>query len=275
MFKMIDFGIEKDLYKYPSLVEVFNESNIYSESGFCLEKNQFSEKIKCIIPSPWHGRSVSIFKSNDKWMIIKGAGCPYLDSPYKKTPENNDRYWGLISKEDCYKEYEMMIRVQNLGVKTCNFSSINQILGDFNTESNPYNLIYTLENPLRLIDLDFLGEEKKNLVKENLTKDSNYDEVHLTVVEYLSIQLEKLYANGIIHNALSTHNITLSLELIDFETSFDKETFGVKNFEMFIPRELIHLREIGFSLSHWFRENYNIRNVEKIIKAKKFDRFLN
>ena len=48
-----------------------------------------------------HGRSVCVFRNDNKWIIIKGSGCPYLSIPYDKTPENKNRYWGMINKEDC------------------------------------------------------------------------------------------------------------------------------------------------------------------------------
>lgn len=270
----MEFGIKKYLYKYPSVVELSNKNNFFSNSGYSFVEDETMDKIQCEIPSPWHGRSVCILRNDNKWIIIKGAGCPYLSIPYEKTPENKNRYWGMINKEDCYREYLMMEKVSNMGIKTSIFSSINKIIGDFGTHIQPYNLIYTLENPLRLIDLDFLNHKKKNLVKNKLTDNSKFDEVHLTVTDFISNQIYILYTNGVVHNALSTHNITLSLELIDFESSFEKKTYGEKTFRSLIPRELIHLREIAFSLSCWFNEKYNVTEVDRIIKSKNFYKFL-
>ena len=52
---------------------------------------------------------------------------------------------------------------------------------------------------------------------------------------------------GLYLKALSTHNITLSLELIDFESSFEKKHTVKRLFGILIPRELIQLREMAFS----------------------------
>lgn len=267
------FGIETLLFEYPSIVVKSSSDKEIFDSGYCLLENKSNSHVKAIIPSPWHGRSVSICKSNKKWIVIKGAGCPYMKYPYTITPENKNRYWGLITKDECLREYYFMNKVNSLGVKTSTFLSINKLIGDFKTSIQPYNLIYSLETPLRLIDLDFLNPEQKKLIKNKLLNKSKYKKLHLHFIDVISEYLLTLYSNGIIHNSLSTHNITLSLELIDFEASFERETCEEGEFNKLIPREIVQLREIGFSIAYWFEEKYNINDVEDIIHSKRFDLF--
>ena len=54
----------------------------------------------------------------------------------------------------------MMEKGKHLGIKTSIFSSINKIIGDFGTSTTLQFDLY-FENPLRLIDLDFLNYKKK------------------------------------------------------------------------------------------------------------------
>jgi hypothetical protein len=63
------------------------------------------------------------------------------------------------------------------------------------------------------------------------------------------------------------------MELVDFEASFEKETYGEKQFKKLVPREIVQLREIGFSLCYYFNEKYNKKEIQKIINSKKFKLF--
>lgn len=267
------FGIETKIYKYQSIVEKSNSKQEILKAGYCLSKNKSNSYIEGVIPSPWHGRSVALCKLNKKWIVIKGAGCPYLDYPFTNTPENDNRYWGLISKDECYREQFFMEKVNSLGIKSSSFLSINKLIGNFKTSIQPYNLFYSLENPLRIIDLDFLNNNEKENIKKKILNKSKYNEVHLHFIDIISDYLIILYSNGIMHNSLSIHNITLSMELVDFEASFEKETYGEKQFKKLVPREIVQLREIGFSLCYYFNEKYNKKEIQKIINSKKFKLF--
>lgn len=250
--------------------DIFNFSNYFLNEGHTLYNGFSKEYDKAFVPSPWHGRSQAfISKENNTYLVVKGIGCPYLSSPYFNSNEMDGHIWGFLDEKTAKYEFEnMQIANRLLNGRVSAPVALKKIIDIDGL--HPCLIYYNVRNPYRLIDLDFFNSTQKKEIRKNiLSLSSNPSEkyVHIVVVERLCEIIKILYDNNLVHNALSVHNVTCSLELVDFESSFiidfDDEDFELK--ASIIPREMIQLREIAYSVSWWFQEKYNIKKIDKLI----------
>lgn len=124
-----------------------------------------------------------------------------------------------------------------------------------------------------------MNTQQKECIKKLITDNfpSKYKETHLIVLEKISEIVSNLYSKKIVHNALTTHNITCALEIVDFEVSFEinKSDEDLDNKLSLIPREIIQLHEIAFSVSWWFKETYKVNEVQKILDRNGLLKYIN
>ena len=175
----------------------------------------------------------------------------------------------MIDGATACSEFMKMTRIQNMNIDSSKPLALKKLLNIHIDEFSPHLIYYSLRCPFRLIDLDFMNTKQKKYVKNLISNSSTgiHKEMHLLVLDKISKTVRELYSNNIVHNALTTHNITCALEIIDFETSFEinKTDKDLENKLSLIPREIVQLQEIAFAVSWWFQESYRIDKVEKIL----------
>ena len=251
-----------------------------NQIGLSLLPNNGRKKIKAYSASPWHGRSHTLLNSdNNEWIVIKGSGCPYLESPYFKTPEIKNHIWGMIDGVTAENEFIKMTKMQNINIPTSKPIALKKIKKIKIEQFSPHLIYYSVKSPFRLIDLDFMNKKQKQYIKKLISDNfpSKYKKTHLIVLDKISEIVSTLYSKKIVHNALTTHNITCALEIVDFEASFEinksDEDFVEKL--SLIPREIIQLHEIAFAVSWWFQESYKVDEIQKILDRNGLLKYLN
>ncbi|MDG1056913.1 MAG: hypothetical protein P8O83_04235 [Flavobacteriaceae bacterium] len=259
--------------------DIHNDLNYFAGYGHSLVEQDSYGFDKSFIPSPWHGRSQAFIQSkNNKFLVVKGIGCPYLKRPYFNSGEMEGHIWGFVNERVAKSEFDkMLIAHKILNHQTSNPIALKRIKKIEFQGQNPHLIYYEVKNPLRLIDLDFCDLKKKKAIKKeivNISKNEKQSKIHLLITDKLCEILNKLYSNGLVHNSLSVHNISCSIELVDFESSFlltDNENLDLKL--SVIPRELIQLREIAYSVAWWFNEIYEVTKVDELIDIHRLESF--
>jgi hypothetical protein len=88
-----------------------------------------------------------------------------------------------------------------------------------------------------------------------------------------------MHENNVLHNAISSQNYTLSLELVDFELSRTPSTpYEDPNdeamFEKLKNREIIHSLEIINQIAFYFNEIIDIKEMNKIMNRNGFNNYI-
>lgn len=265
------FKSNATLYEHSAENVEILDSYFDNNFGLSLLKSNNFGAISGILLSPWHGRSHCLTsKLGDLWIIIKGTGCPYMPNPYTPTQCMNGSKWGMLDRKDAEKEFEIMKQVAEFKTETSIPLALKKII---HPSFAPYLIYYGLKNPYRLIDLDFMNQNDKKLVRENIFRDNcgRFNSTHLIATYKISKTLKRLYDNGLIHNSLSTHNITCALELLDFEASIQvlNSNYSSETLNNLVLREMIQLREIAYQIAWWFNEDFNSDLVEELVKETK------
>lgn len=268
------FNFSTKLYEFDSEDLIVLDSTFKNNIGHSISLNNRESGFVGYTPTPWHGRSHVIINSGlKKYLVIKGTGCPYLAQPYIHSGYDN-HVWGLLEKNAARQEFSFMQKVSNIGIPTSNPIALKKIsIGQF----SPYLIYYSIRCPYRLIDLDFMAVHEKRKIGKNILNQysGKHKLVHLAVMDQLSDYLKIFYSNGYIHNALSVHNITCELEIVDYESCVDWKSSSISNEEKsrLISREIVYLQEISFAVSWWFKEKFDQFGVQNILLEKHLSDF--
>jgi len=270
-----EFNFHTKLYEFDSEDLIVLDKTFENNIGHSISPNNKESELVGFTPTPWHGRSHVIINSeHEKYIVIKGTGCPYLPQPYTLSGYEN-HVWGLLDRNAAQQEFSLMQKVSNIGVPTSNPVALKKIRID---QFSPYLIYYYVKCPYRLIDLDFMASVEKRKIGENIINQysGKHKLVHLVVLDQLSDYLKIFYSNGFIHNALSAHNVTCELEIVDFESCIDLKTSSITNEERskLISREIVYLHEISFAVSWWFKEKFDQFEVKKIMLEKHLNEFI-
>ena len=134
-----------------------------------------------------------------------------------------------------------------------------------------FGLIYRVAVRIAWLTWNFLvGMEQKF---GDALKDFGYNQdcLHLGVAEWLGQTLSLIRKAGWFHNAVTTHNITLKLEMLDYEAShrLDDPTVSNEMLNSLLHRERIHASEVVFYVSFWLGEDFDTSRVKEV-----FDKYL-
>jgi hypothetical protein len=230
--------------------------------------------------SPNHGRSYLVGKNKEGGFIIsKGNGLSYSQYNFINTHEIGDETLGLLLKNDALRDFDMGLEVSTLGIKTNKMECVIELGETLSLPTgnllHPVLLQYEVECPYRISDAVFINEKEiGRYVKQ--WQSERYDQKHVIAAEVLIGNLRKLHNKGILHNAITVHNITWALELLDFELAcsprrpYDREEERRHVKDLF-PREIIGTFNIIRYISGVLKERMNNELIEEIFIENGFN----
>lgn len=245
--------------------------------------------IKCIKPSPLHGRSIVVGynPTKNRYIITKGNGLTYFPFGFVSTEELEGHAWGYLRTEDAIRDYKSGDYIKSIGILTNKMEAVftleQEIIRLPNGVSNidPTILQYSVICPYRIADIPFLSKE---LVHHFINGWSNifeisYTEVHCNAAEVLLNNIRLLHKNEVLHNAIHIQNYSLSLELLDFELSRTPTTpYETENdeqtYKKLQKREVIQSLEIVNQIAFYFKENINTKILRQIMIRNGFENYL-
>ncbi len=239
-------------------------------------RDEGGDKIITVV-SPQHGRSFIVGKDEEnRYIISKGNGLSYTTASYIKTSESMFDVWGLLLKQDAIRDFVLGNEVASLGIQTNRMEYVleldNPIQVCQERSINPILLQYSVECPFRISDALFID---KSCIEEYVwkwpAKFNIHEELpkHLIAAEVIVRTLSTLHKHGIIHNAITSQNITWALELLDFELAcspshpydnVDSQRHYVDLFE----RELIYAYNIILDIAGVLGEEADFSQIENV-----------
>lgn len=245
--------------------------------------------LKCISPSPLHGRSLIANYNIDsnRYIITKGSGLTYFPFGFISTKELEDYAWGYLRTEDAIRDYNSGDYIKSLGILTNKMEAVftleQQIIRLPNSVSiiDPTILQYSVICPYRIADIPFLSKELVDYFINSWSNvfEINYTEVHCNAAEVLLNNIRLLHENNVLHNAIHIQNYSLLLELLDFElsrtptTPYENEN-DEKSYEKLQKREIIQSLEIVNQIAFYFKENINTKILRQIMIKNGFENYL-
>ena len=230
--------------------------------------------------SPQHGRSFLVCQDSDaeRFTISKGNGLSYTSHIFARTPEQNYDVLGLLRENDALRDYNLGADIAAIGVRTNRMEAVIELdlpIAITKTETiKPVLLQYSVECPYRISDAAFMNKAQiyAEVTKWKTLSDYNSNYFHEIAAAILFKELHTLHSNGILHNALTSQNITWALELLDFElASSPMHPYENEDYRRHIPslfgREVWHIYQIVLDIAGILREPVNHHTLEKIIKT--------
>ena len=175
--------------------------------------------------SPIHGRSYVVGRTGEgRYVVSKGNGLGYTQYNFVYTPEMPSDVWGLLLKEDALRDFYCGQEVQSLGIKTNHMECVLELdypihIAKTNVDRKPVLLQYNVECPYRISDAPFMTRQQitDEVNKWEKMNDKGFDKDYLIAANVLIRNLRVLHNNEVLHNALTSENLTWALELLDFE----------------------------------------------------------
>lgn len=245
--------------------------------------------VKCIVPSPLHGRSIIVDYNdeNKRYTITKGNGLTYFPYGFISTGEFESYAWGLLRSEDALRDYNSCNYVNNLGVLTNEMEAVytlsekELVINNERLIIKPSILQYSVLCPYRIADISFLSKQTINFYTDKWKGyfKSEFDDKYLIATSVLIKNLSLLHNSDVLHNSINSQNISLSLELLDFElartpvTPFDNIKDETE-FRKLMKREVIHTLEINNQIAIYFNEKVEKKHIVPILKQNGFSYLL-
>ncbi|MDY4705572.1 MAG: hypothetical protein SO365_04185 [Prevotella sp.] len=255
------------------------KSNECIESPFPLLRDSTGEFTMRSI-SPNHGRSYIVGQcKNGRYIITKGNGLAYSQYEFINTREFGDDSMGLLLKKDAIRDFNLGNEIASLGIRTDHMQYVIELNKKLNLPTGhilkPVLLQYDVECPYRINDALFI---ENSTIQSYVKKwpDNHYKDKYLAASEVLINNLRILHDNNILHNAITTHNITWALELLDFELAcspihpYDTED-EQRHVKDLFAREIISTYEIINVIASILHESIDYQKVERIFKKYDFN----
>ena len=226
--------------------------------------------------TPLHGRSFIVGKTeNGRYIVSKGNGLSYTQSPFLHTGEFCDDTWGLLLRQDAERDFLLGQEIEALGIKTNHMQYVIEVDLEINLPNGhklkPTLLQYDVECPYRICDAPFMDKEiiETEVKKWESINERGYKKHHLIAANILVHNLRILHDNNILHNAIHEQNYTWALELLDFELAcspkhpYAKEDYQrhVKNL---LPREIIQTYIIINYIAGVLKEEIDFSEIDSL-----------
>lgn len=232
-----------------------------------------------------HGRSYIVAKmKNGRFIVTKGNGLSYTKYPFLNTFELGNDSWGLLRKDDALRDYTNGIYVESLGIKTNHMQCVFHIDKEISFCNNPSEFIkpvilqYDVECPFRIADYNLCA---KSLIDPYIAKwretYNDYDNpLHIIAANVIIKNLRIMHDNEFLHNAISTHNYTWALELVDFEISSSKilpfeNPQDVNHAKSLYHREILYAYNIICSIALCLNEKLDFITLDNLFSFYGFD----
>lgn len=238
-------------------------------------------KKKMWLVSPQHGRSYVMGKCENRYVVSKGNGLSYTQNSFLKTLDNEKDIWGLSLYDDALRDFNLCNEINSLGIKTNEMEAIVEL--DFpihinNEIINPILLQYSVENPYRISDAAFMSRRQISQYVKDWKKLDKWNCKHFYEIASLILisNLRILHDNKILHNALSSQNLTWALELLDFElASSPGYPYEEEDYNRHIPdlfnREILHIYQIILDIAWILKEKPDYEYLDSLFKDYGFD----
>lgn len=241
-----------------------------------------SSSIRCI--SPLHGRSYIIGETTEgRYIVSKGNGLSYTQWTFLHTPEMGNDTWGLLLKQDAIRDYTIGKEVEALGIKTNHMHCVIELdypiyIPQTGDTVNPVLLQYDVECPYRIEDAAFMEYSQiiSEIEKWQTMNTNGRDKYHLIAADILLGNLRILHDHQILHNALTTHNHTWALELVDFELASSPSypyasEDDQRHVQDLFDRELLDIYRIIIYIAGVLRETVDYFFLDSLFKENGFD----
>ena len=242
-----------------------------------LLRDEYGEKQMWLV-GPEHGRSYIVGMDPDgRFVISKGNGLSYTPYPFLNTGEMGKDSWGLLLEEDATRDFILGNEVANMGVKTNRMQyvlELNYPLMIQGEKVKPYLLQYSVECPYRISDSAYIPTQEIWSQVEKWPRRHRYH--YLDAAEVLIGNLKTLHQNKILHNAITIHNYTWALELLDFELACSPMTpYGREDYQRHVPtlmpREVMHTYQIIIFIAAVLAEKPDDQELTAVFRSYGFD----
>lgn len=270
-------------YSYEILCSAVENNKVYPY----IRSLEGDKEMWCV--SPCHGRSYVVGRSDDgRYIVSKGNGLSYSQYSFLNTGELGDNTFGLLLKQDAIRDFSIGREVEELGVKTNHMEYVIQVecempLTNEHTIRRPVLLQYSVECPYRICDAPFYGYSQ--VIRDEVRKWEKYntkgfDHPYLIAADVLLRNLQILHRNNILHNAISIHNYTWALELLDFEIACSptypyEEEDDKRHVKDLFNREIVYTYEIINYIAHYIAHYLDVpvdyQAIDNLFKDYGFD----
>lgn len=239
---------------------------------------------KLISVSPDHGRSFCIGMTKEgRFIISKGNGLCYSEHAFLNTGEMRDGTWGLLLERDAIRDYNNGMLAAEYGILTNRMHGViklnNSIIVNQKEQISlsPVLLQYDIACPYRLSDAVFMS--KSQIEQETKKWESTFGTsphgLYAVAAKVLIKNLRVLHDNKYLHNALSTHNYTWALELLDFEMSNSiiypySEDIDENIVKELYNREVLYTYQIIVFIAGVLKENVNFGYIDGLFEEYGF-----
>lgn len=265
-----------------------------SQYNYKIIKKQFLKKIEIFsffrnengdmsmwLVSPQHGRSYVVGKCQNRYVVSKGNGLSYTQNSLLKSLDQEKDIWGLLLYEDALRDFNLGNEINSLGIKTNEMEAIIEL--DFPIHINkevikPILLQYSVECPFRISDAPFISKRQISQYMKEWKKLDKWNCKHFYEIasHILISNLRILHDNKILHNALTSQNLTWALELLDFElASSPRFPYEKEDYKRHVPdlfnREIIFTYQIILDIAWILRERPDYAYLDSLFRDYGFD----
>lgn len=233
------------------------------------------------LPSPQHGRSYVVGRESERWIISKGNGLSYTQEAFLRTQDQINDIWGILLKKDATRDFILGNEISELGIKTNKMEAVIELDKEIRISNEeiirPVLLQYSVECPYRISDAPFMSKRLIDFYVrgwDRLNKRS-YGDRYKIAAQVLISNLRILHDNQILHNALSSQNLTWALEQVDFElTHSPKNPYNNDDYRRHVPdlfeREILHIYQIILDIAWILRERPDYKFIDCLFQEYDF-----
>lgn len=232
--------------------------------------------------SSLHGRSNVITRDEDgRYIVSKGNGLSFTQMKFLHTGEMGQNTLGLLLISDAMRDYNVGIEIAQLGIKTNHMEYVLRLDYPITVRGEiikPVLLQYDVECPYRIEDSPFMTSSQimAEVTKWEALNINRREQKSMIAADVLLQNLRIMHDNGILHNALTTHNHTWALELLDFEIAHTpnypySEADDRRHVKDLLSREILDIYRIILYIADVLHEEVSFQTLDHLFLEYEFD----